>query len=121
MKKLLLTASLFLMTMWCCGCATVLTKDTQNITVNSQPPGAKVQIGPYKGITPCVLQIPKGKNYAIDVNYGEQKQSVPLTKQVAGTTLINILFWPGFIVDAITGNVQKYEPTEYNFTFEPMQ
>lgn len=113
--------SLFLVAMWSSGCATILTQDTQNVTVTSDPPGADVQIGPYKCVTPCVLQIPKGKNYAIDVKYGEQKQSVPLTKGVAGTTLINILFWPGFIVDAITGNVQKYNPTEYNFTFEPTQ
>ncbi len=116
MKKTVLTFLLCAF-VFVTGCATVLTQDTQNITVTSDPPGADVQIGPYKCVTPCVLQIPKGKNYAIDVKYGEQKQSVPLTKGVAGTTLINILFWPGFIVDAITGNVQKYNPTEYNFTF----
>lgn len=116
MKKKILN-SLLCISIFMAGCGTILTKDIQNISLSSKPPGADVRIGPYTGITPCVLQIPKGKTYAIDVMYDDEKQSVPLTKTIAGTSLINILFPLGFIVDAITGKVQKYKPTEYHFDF----
>jgi hypothetical protein len=113
MKRLLVG----LLLLFCGGCATLLTEDTQNITITSCPVGAEATIGPYSCICPCVLQIPKGQTYSIDVKYQGQKQSVPLTKKVAGTTFINILFFPGFIVDAITGDIKKYAPTEYSFVF----
>jgi len=99
------------------GCATVLSDDSQHIDFTSNPPGAHVKVGPYECTTPCYLLIPKNKNYMVEASYGSQVKRVPLTRAVAGSTFLNILFWPGFIVDAITGNIKKYEPTSYDFTF----
>lgn len=120
MKKTLL--NLFLCaSLICSGCATVFTSDSQNIIFDSDPEGANIKVGPYECVTPCALEIPKGKNYTIEATYDEQKKVVPLTTKMAGSTLINILFWPGFIVDALTGNIKKYSPTHYNFVFETQQ
>jgi hypothetical protein len=33
------------------------------------------------------------------------------------TTLVNVLFWPGFIVDAVTGAYKKY-PSHYVVSME---
>lgn len=100
------------------GCATLFTKDSQRITFNSKPKGAHIQVGPYDCTTPCSLLIPKGKSYSIEATYQDQKKVVPLTQKMHGATLVNILFWPGFIVDSMTDKIEKYEPTEYMFHFE---
>lgn len=121
MKKFALMILLFVYLIIASGCATIFTDDSQNITFDSEPEGARIKIGPYTGITPCALLIPKGKNFAIEASYGAKKQVQPLTTKMAGSTLINILFWPGFIVDAMTGNIKKYDPDHYTFNFsEPV-
>ena len=37
------------------GCATLLSGTSQNVTINSNPPGAHVKIGYQSGITPITL------------------------------------------------------------------
>lgn len=117
MKKILLNL-LLCVSVICSGCATIFTSDSQNITFGSEPEGANIKVGPYECITPCAIEIPKGKNFTIEASYDGQKKVVPLTTKMAGSTLINILFWPGFIIDALTGNIKKYDPTHYDFVFE---
>ena len=100
------------------GCATLFTKDSQQITFNSKPTGVHIRVGPYECKTPCSLLIPKGKSYSIESTYKGQKKVVPLTQKMQGATLINVLFWPGFVVDSMTDKIEKYEPTDYMFHFE---
>lgn len=120
MKKILLNLLLCSSVIFS-GCATIFTSDSQNITFASEPEGANIKVGPYDCITPCALKIPKGKNFTIEASYDGQKKVVPLTTKMAGSTLINILFWPGFIVDALTGNIKKYNPSHYDFVFESVK
>lgn len=87
------------------------------ITVNSKPEGAKVQLGSLQGVTPYQVKLPKGKDYSITATYAGKTQSTPLEKKVDGVFWINILVFPGLIIDAATGNMYKYDPTEYNFDF----
>ncbi len=117
MKKTLLATLFFAVLTYSSGCATIFSGDSQNITFNSVPEGANIKVGPYEGVTPCAILIPKGQNYAIEAHYLGQKKVVPLTTKMTGSTFWNILFWPGFIVDAITGNIKKYDPNHYNFNF----
>jgi len=117
MKNLILILAMAAILFYGSGCATILSSDSQNITFNSEPQGANIKVGPYECITPCSLKIPKGQQYVIEASYAGEKKIVPLTKKMAGSTFWNILFWPGFLVDAITGNIKKYEPEHYSFNF----
>lgn len=105
------------------GCATIFTGTTQTVNVqaidektNATIPGAK-----------CTLTDGKGRVYALNSNPGNtiitkgqgaldarcvvagyhQKQ-VGVGQDFNAWTVANVLFWPGLIVDAATGAVQKY-------------
>ena len=100
-----------------CGCCSIFSGGTQMITVRSKPEGARVQMGSLEGVTPYYVKMPKGKDYAIRATYGGQTRSTPLEKKVDGLFWVNILFFPGLIVDAATGNMYKYDPVWYQFDF----
>lgn len=39
---------------------------------------------------------------------GFVQQSVGVGESFNALTIVNVLFWPGFIVDVVTGSMQKY-------------
>ena len=101
----------------CSGCCSLFRSGSQSITVDSQPPGAKVKVGEAIGTTPFTSIIPKGKEYVIVASFDGSDQSQTLTRKVDGLYWVNILVWPGLIVDAVTGTMHEYDPTGYNFDF----
>jgi hypothetical protein len=117
MKKSVLCALLAVLVLTQ-GCCSIFTSDPQTVSVDSKPQGAKVQIGPFKGTTPYQVSLPRGKDYVIVASYGKDTQTVALNKNIEPVYWVNILFWPGLIIDLATGKMFKYEPTEYDFTFE---
>ena len=90
---------------------------SQPITVHSNPPGAHVRIGGQTGTTPVTLDVPKGKNYSIEATLGDQHRYVPLQRNIEPVTLVNLVFLPGFIVDACTGALMNYDPDFYTINF----
>ena len=117
MKKILVTV---LLIAFCFnqGCCSIFTSKPQAITVESNPSQANVKIGPYKGKTPYTVIIPRGKDYIIEGKIGDKTETVALNKSIEPVYWINILFWPGLIIDLATGSMWKYEPTEYELSFE---
>ena len=99
------------------GCCSIFTSDPQTVTVDSKPEGAKVQIGPYEGTTPYRVSLPRGKNYVVQASYGDKDKTLALNKQIQPVYWINILFWPGLIIDLATGAMFEYDPTHYEFDF----
>ena len=113
MRKILLTAaSLFLLS----GCATVFNPSNDIITVHAQDNDTKIFIdGNYMGNGNVTYPVARGKSLMIA---GEKKGCAPVMiqtqKTLAGITLLNVFFWPGFIIDAATGAIQKTDPVIYN-------
>jgi hypothetical protein len=104
------------------GCCSIFGGGSQMITVKSQPEEAKVEIGSLEGVTPYQVKMAKGKDYSIRVTYAGRTLSTPLEKKVDGVFWVNLLFFPGLIIDAATGNMYKYDPVNYNFDFtQPKQ
>lgn len=99
------------------GCCSIFTSGPQTISVDSKPEGAKVQIGPYKGTTPYQVSIPRGKDYVIQATLDSNSQTQNLNKSIEPVYWVNILFWPGLIIDLATSKMFKYDPTEYSFDF----
>ena len=90
---------------------------SQNITITSEPAGAHVKIAHQSGTTPAVLQVPKGKDYSVEVTHGTDTRVLPLQRTFDAVSILNIFFWPGFIVDAVTGAITKYDPDTYSVDF----
>jgi hypothetical protein len=118
-----LVLGLFIFAATLSGCATIFTGTSQSVNIRAVD-SANNQ--PLKGVT-CSITDGKGIVYAVPANPG----SVQITKghgalspncQKVGyiqknfgvgedfnaVTIVNILFWPGFIVDAMTGSMHKY-------------
>jgi len=117
MKKSVLCALLAVL-IFTQGCCSIFTPNPQTISVDSKPQGAKVRIGSFKNKTPCRALLPRGKDYVIEVSYGKDTQTAVLNKNIEPIYWVQVLFWPGLIIDLATGKMYKYEPTEYEFTFE---
>lgn len=116
MRKILLITTLVAF-VFAQGCCSIFTSEPQVISVDSKPEGAKVKIGPYKGVTPYQVRVPRGKDYVIEATYDSESETVSLNKSIEPVYWVNILFWPGLIIDLATGKMFKYEPTEYEFDF----
>jgi len=99
------------------GCCSIFTSGPQVVSVNSKPEGADVKVGPYKGKTPCTFTIPRGKDYVIQAQYRDKTETVSLEKSIEPVYWVNILIWPGLLIDLGTGKMWKYEPTDYELTF----
>ena len=99
------------------GCCSIFTSGPQTISVDSKPEGAEVKIGPYEGKTPYDVSIPRGKDYVVVASLGGDTKTVTLNKSIEPVYWVNILFWPGLIIDLATGKMFKYEPTDYEFDF----
>ncbi len=101
------------------GCATIASGTSQAIRFDSDPPGAFVQFGHFSGTTPVTLRIPKGKNFPVEMSHGSDKRLVKMNKTVDPMTFLNFIppLWPGFIVDAVTGAMMKYEAEVVHLNF----
>jgi len=105
------------------GCATVMSGTTQTINVqaidektNETIPGAKCTVTDGKGrvypvtSNPGSVVVTKGQG-ALDTRClvkGYHQKQVGVGQDFNAWTVANVLFWPGLIVDAATGAVQKY-------------
>src|SRR5437867_11127524 len=93
------------------GCATIFGSHTQTLTLKSAPSGATYQYGPYSGKTPATIEAARGElaHVAVFKLAGYEEKTVPVLTGIRGVTWVNVLFWPGLIVDFATGNAYKVE------------
>ena len=105
------------------GCATILSGTTQKITIQSTPPGAHVKFGYQSGFTPVTFEVPKGEDYPLIITRGSEQKVVTLERKLDPATFLNAIppFWPGFVVDAVTGAIMKYEPDIVRVDFPTAQ
>ncbi|QIL39926.1 PEGA domain-containing protein [Pedobacter sp. HDW13] len=104
------------------GCATVFTGTKQTVQINSSPPAADIEVDGVKvGVTPMAVPLKKGftgQTLTLKLDGYESKTFQP---QIAfnAVSVVNLLFIPGFIIDAATGSMMKYDPKVYEHKFEP--
>lgn len=101
------------------GCASIAGDNTRNVKVNSTPAGAAVYMdGQRFGTTPTTLTLPSsiygGKTLTIK-KLGYQNESVTVNTQFQPVAILDVLFWPTFLVDAATGSLVKIDPGSRNF------
>jgi hypothetical protein len=119
-KKRMLIASLIcslLVTL--SGCATMFGSNSRAVRIDSQPSGATIYVNNKEcGVTPAVITLPNyiygGKTITLKKD-GYQTQNMMVVTRFQPVTLLNILFWPGLIVDAATGSFVKVDENSLSF------
>ncbi len=116
------------------GCATILSGTSQLVHVKAVDQNKKT----LEGVR-CSMTDGSGAGYVLGGNPGTVRVSkangrltVSCTKKgyrqlntavgdnFNAVTLVNVLFWPGFIVDAVSGSYRKF-PSHYLVTMEKIQ
>jgi hypothetical protein len=94
------------------GCASIAGDNSKVVHVNSKPEGAKVYANNIPvGTTPTQISVNTWSPTLLTLRkkgYPDVNTQVNTTFQPIG--VLNILFWPGFIIDAATGNMMKVAP-----------
>jgi len=103
------------------SCATVFTGTRQRVAFASIPSGARVQVnGIDRGTTPMKVKLKKGHTgqvITISAQGYESRTFQPETNFNAAT-LGNIILFPCFGIDLLTGAMWKYHPKKYNIELE---
>ena len=118
MKQRLISLLLIVFT----GCATLFGGGSA-VPIATNPPGAFVYVnGMPAGQTPTVVQLDPDRPAQLQI-YLPGYQPVQLYRQKAfsGWFWVNILFWPGFLVDLATGAYQKYDGNPIAIGLVPAQ
>ena len=98
------------------GCATVFKGTSEIIHVQSNPAGATVYVnGLNMGTTASPQTLKKGfDSQTITLKKeGYVEQNLVVQRSFDPICFLNILFWPGFIVDAASGAMMKANQVTY--------
>lgn len=100
------------------GCASVAGDNTRQVSVKSYPAGAKIVVDNQQyGTTPAIVTLPSyiygGKSVTLKKN-GYQDQSMMVNTKFQPIALLDIFFWPTFLIDAATGDIVKIDPANRN-------
>ena len=121
MKKILLFV---LPAMMLSSCCTLFTPSKQAITFNGEN-GIKIyddgmKIAEIKDNNTTSVRIKKelSSKYLIAKKEGYRPTPLKLDTKFDAVAVINILFWPGFVVDAATGQMCKWDTTNIDIEME---
>lgn len=98
------------------SCCTVFKGSKESVHIVTNPPGATVEVnGIERGTTPIDLSLKKGFNGQTVVlkKQGYERRTIVPETSFDAVSIVNLLFWPGFIIDAATGAMMKYDPKAY--------
>lgn len=106
------------------GCATIFTGTHDQISVSTEPSGAKLYLnGNDMGRTP--VTVPVGRSLGTTMmtvkKQGYEDKSFALQSSFNTIAILDIFLWPTFIIDAATGSIVKYSQTSYNLELDKKQ
>ena len=98
------------------ACATIMHGSSQEISINSQPTGAKVTVDSQPaGNTPVVTHLKRKRTHTVAITMdGYQPFELATTRSTSGWVWGNIVFGGliGLAVDAITGGLYNVKPDQ---------
>lgn len=99
------------------SCATIFGDNSKIVHIKSHPEDAQVFVNNMPvGKTPTDITVPSTWSPTLltfkKKGYQEQTAQVNTSFQPIG--ILNILFWPGFVIDAISGDMMKIAPESRN-------
>ena len=101
------------------GCATIAhstgigpSAGSDLVSINSKPPGATVHVdGVEIGVTPLTVTVSPRARTITFAKDGYSVVTIPIPKDWNTWTIANVLWIPGIVVDAATGNIRKVRGT----------
>ncbi len=104
------------------GCATMFTGSVENVTVSSQPPGARVFVdGAYSGVTPMTLLLKTERDHMVALQHEGYRDTVsPVIREfnpVAALNLFSIVCW---VIDMATGALWRFPPNAIYVAMQPL-
>lgn len=107
------------------GCASIAGDNTRTVKVTSKPAGAGIYVDNQRyGTTPSSITLPSsiygGKTVTVK-KAGFQEQTQTIGTQFQPVALLDVLFWPSFIVDGVTGDLVKVDPASRNLHYSLQQ
>ena len=116
MRILTLACAVFLLTV-SSGCATLFSGSSDMVTFNSEPAGAEVLIGGItRGRTPVTIPVKRPGFGSTSVTMrmdGHDPVTFQMSSKFNTVSLLNLFVPVGFIVDAVTGSITKYDQVNY--------
>jgi|SRR6516164_4396957 hypothetical protein len=109
------TLAMFLGLMSLSGCATIFGAKSDKITIHSKYPDAVFTInGNEIGRGNVVYDLERGKTVIITASKkGCSDVSMPTGEKLNNTTFVNLIFWPGYLIDAASGSIHEVSSTDY--------
>lgn len=120
MKKTKLI-SLLLCTTLMTSCATIFTGTKATVTINSEPPGAKVQVNGFdQGVTPTTFRAKRGlKGNTVTLKKaGYETRTFDLEQKFNLVSIINLASVVGWGIDLLSGAIMQIDPKQYNITLD---
>ena len=101
------------------GCATIAqstgignSAGSDLVAITSKPAGATVHIdGVQVGVTPLTITVSPLAKVITFAKDGYSAVTIPIPKDWNGWAIANVLWIPGVVVDAVTGNIRKVRGT----------
>ncbi|RIV25033.1 PEGA domain-containing protein [Fibrisoma montanum] len=104
------------------SCATIFSGNRQSVRVESVPAEARIEVnGIDYGTTPATISLKKSLDTPSILlrKDGYETKAFSPESTFNMVSILNIFFPAGFIVDAVTGAIKKYDPINYNITLDP--
>lgn len=99
------------------GCATLFSGTEERVRFYSEPPGANIIIdGITVGTTPSTVVVERpglGEKEVVVELEGYEPRTFKLDKEFNATSILNVFFWPGFVIDALSGALFGYGKNVY--------
>ena len=103
------------------GCGSIMGSSDNTVNVVSHPSGAKVYYrGQYIGKTPIqvVADSAAQPGTVVVKKEGYKTASAQITNKFQLVGVLNVVFWPGFLVDIATGKTMKIKDHELSVLLE---
>jgi PEGA domain-containing protein len=104
------------------GCATMFTGSVQQMTVSSQPPGARVFIdGAYTGVTPMTLMLKTERDHTVTLQHEGYRDTVsPVIREFNPVAVLNLFGLVCWVVDIATGAIWRFPPNAIYVALLPL-
>lgn len=106
------------------SCAAMFSGDPQPIAVKTDPPAAKFTYGRFSGTTPAMISVPReelrNQDSMVLSKVGYRDKIVPVERKIQGITWLNLLWWPGFLIDIMSGKAYGIASPNIHIALEPV-
>lgn len=106
---------------WLTSCATLIHGGgTQTLSVNTEPSGAKVQVGGQEIISPADITLDRNRNYqVIATKEGYEQATTSIQSRFSWVTVLDLVFILPWVIDLVSGAAYNLTPDNVSLVLNP--